>query len=85
MTQALASSPDIYRWTFNQCLAAIEVGVIDGSEVELIDGILYRLGISSPGYGWLIDLLRDYLEPKLAGKAIRMREEKPIFINEFST
>ncbi|MEM9005752.1 MAG: Uma2 family endonuclease [Cyanobacteria bacterium P01_F01_bin.86] len=85
MTQAITRSPDIYRWTFDKCIAAIEAGVLDGSEVELIDGILYRVGISSPEHGWLIDLLRDYLEAELAGKSVRIREEKPIFISEFST
>jgi Uma2 family endonuclease len=85
MTQAITKSPDIYRWTFDKCMAAIEAGVLDSSEVELIDGILYRVGISSPEHGWLIELLRDYLEPELAGQPIRIREEKPIFISEFST
>ena len=56
------------------------------SELELIDGELFLVGSGSPEHQWLIELLHQYLESKLADtSAVLVREEKTVFINENTT
>ncbi len=85
MTQSITRPPETFQWTLDAYRTAWEAGTFGDVELELIDGELFLVGSASPEHQWLIDLLRKYLEPKLVGKAILIREEKTVFINENTT
>lgn len=85
MTQAITRKPETFRWTLDAYRTAWEADIFGDAEYELIDGELFVVGSASPEHQWLIDLLRKYLELRLSGKSVIVREEKTIFINENST
>lgn len=85
MTQAITRPAETFRWTLDAFRTAWEAGTFGDIDLELIDGELFLVGSASPEHQWLIDLLRDYLEPKLEGKSVRIREEKTVYINENTT
>ena len=82
---AQATTISTYRWTLDAYRIAWEAGAFGDANLELIDGELYTVPPASPGHDWLIELLHQFLEAKLAGKPVRVREEKTVFINESST
>lgn len=85
MTQAITRAPETFRWTLDAYRTAWEAGTFGDVKLELIDGDLFLVGSGSPEHQWLIDLLHQYLESKLAGKSVLVREEKTVFINENTT
>ena len=85
MTQAIAQPTETFRWTQEAYLAAWEAGILGDTDYELIDGDLFVVGSASPEHQWLIDLLNKYLETKLSGKSVLVREEKTVFISENTT
>lgn len=85
MTQAIAQPTETFRWTQEAYLAAWEAGILGDTDYELIDGDLFVVGSASPEHQWLIDLLNKYLEAKLSGKSVLVREEKTVFISENTT
>lgn len=83
MTQAIATNT--YKWTLDAYRTAWEAGAFGDADLELLNGDLYTVPPASPGHDWLIELLDKFLEARLEGYGVLVREEKTVFISESST
>lgn len=74
----------IARWTLEDYHRMIEVGLISGRQVELLNGEIVEMPPEGPEHAQLSTDAADYLRSQLEEKAL-VRDAKPITIPETSS
>ena len=74
----------IAKWTLDDYHRMIEVGLLEGRHVELLNGEIIEMPPESPKHAQLSTDCADYLRSKL-GNQVLVRDAKPITIPETSS
>jgi len=75
---------DIYKWTIKEYHKMVEAGVLqEDAAVELLNGQIIKMSPSGGLHAACIDLLDELLRDKL-GKAVNIRVQGPVVLNDYS-